>query len=506
MNNLLRKYWYVLCVLPYLGFWTYGLTDLDEGFYGAVTMDMLRLHDWVTPTLNGVPWFEKPILAYWLSMPFVSLIPNEFGARLPSFLCTVATIWIIYRFVKKQLNEETAIASALIYSTSLLVVAIGRMMMTDAPLVLCLTVAFTTFFESIRGNQKLRFLTAASLGFAVLAKGPVALILFGLIGIFAFWRLPETRPNWIRYWLTGTLLLVAIIATWYVPCYLANGQSFIDKFLIEQNIGRFKGGDTAHTVPIWANPIFYPAVLLISTLPWIAGAIKSKFWQTTNTDQSKNPLLTYLLIWFLVVLGFFTISGTKLVHYILPAIPPLSILIANALLARHPRFSNPLSNPAIKSDKSGQQSFPPQGVGSVVADGNREGLTKIITRTAITSITTLAIAQYAFYTDWSNRFKDVQSFAIEAREKDLKLYDYNLGRDPGVGSNIKTTLDDTSHPSLGFYYRKPILESQNNGEPNSIFIGKKDSFLNAVVASSTDQISTFVDRGKYTARINEPKN
>jgi 4-amino-4-deoxy-L-arabinose transferase-like glycosyltransferase len=491
MNNLLRKYWFVLCAIPYLGFWTYGLTDLDEGFYGAVTMDMLRRHDWITPTLNGTPWFEKPILAYWLSMPFVSLMPNEFGARLPSFLCTMATIYIIYRFVKNHFNEETAIASALLYSTSLLVVAIGRMMMTDAPLVLCLTIAFTTFYDSIEGNEKLRITTAAALGFAVLAKGPVALILFGLIGIFSFWRLPETRPNWAKYWIPGTFLLAVIIATWYVPCYLANGQSFIEKFLIEQNIGRFKGGDTAHTVPTWANPIFYPAVLILSALPWIAGAIKAKFWQTTNTDQSKNPLLTYLLIWFLVILCFFTISGTKLVHYILPAIPPLAILVANALITRHPRYITQSNN------QSTPKSSPPEN--------QQTGLIRLIQIASITSITTLAIAQYAFYTDWSTRFKDVQSFAIEAREKNLQLYDYNLGRDIGVDSNIKTTLDDTSHPSLGFYFRKPVIESMNSGEPNAIFVGKKDSFLNAVASVSSDQQSTFVDRGKYSARINEPR-
>lgn len=434
MTSLLRRYWYLLCVIPYLGFWTYGLTDLDEGFYGAVTMDMLRRGDWITPTLNGVPWFEKPILAYWLSMPFVSVMPNEFGARLPSFICTLASGWVLYRFVKKQFSEDTAILSTLIYSTSLLTVAIGRMMMTDAPLVLCLTIAFTTFYESLQGNQKLRLITATALGFAVLAKGPVALVVFGLIGIFTFWRLPDTRSNWNKHWITGTAILAVIIAAWYVPCYLVNGQTFIQQFLIEQNIGRFRGGDTAHalkdTDPLaWLKIpsyfLFYPLVIALSSLPWIVGAFRSKWWKTTETDQSKKPATTFLLIWFCVVLVFFSISGTKLVHYVLPCIPPLSILIAHALLSRHPK-------PRL--------------------------IESWISQSAVVSVAIFGIAQYAFYSDWQKRFKDVQSFAIEAREKNLQLVEGNLGRSEDASDEVNLSLNDTGHPSLGFYYRKPIVD------------------------------------------------
>jgi len=437
MNALIRKYWYLLCVIPYIGFWTYGLTDLDEGFYGAVTMDMLRRGDWITPTLNGSPWFEKPILAYWLSMPIVSVLPNEFGARLPSFLCTMATAWVLYRFVKKHISEDTAILTTLIYSTSLLTVAIGRMMMTDAPLVLCLTVAFTTFYESIQGNQKLRLITATALGLAVLAKGPVALAIFVLIGLFTFWRLPATRANWNKYWIPGTIILTAIVASWYIPSYLANGQLFIQEFIIKQNIGRFTGGDKAHalkktdplgwlTIPSYF--LFYPIVLSLSSLPWIVGAFRSKWWNTNETDQSKNPVASFMLIWFCVVLVFFSISGTKLAHYVLPCIPPLSVLVAHALLTRHPK-PRPLNAWIVQS--------------------------------AVVSVAILGIAQYTFYTDWNKRFREVQSFAIEAREKNLQLVEVKFGRPKNANDEIDLRLNDTGHPSLGFYHRKPILDASH---------------------------------------------
>lgn len=482
MQNFLRRYWYLLCILPYLGFWTYGLTDLDEGFYGAVTMDMLRRGDWLTPTLNGVPWFEKPILSYWLAMPTVALIPNEFGARLPSFLCTIATIWLIYRFAQRHTSEPVAIVSALIYSSSLLVVAIGRMMMTDAALNLCLVIAFTTFYESLQGNQKLRLITATALGFAVLAKGPVALILFGLIGIFSFARLPDSRPNFTKYWTTGTLILAAVVCTWYVPAYLANGQFFIDKFLIEQNIGRFAGGDKAHKVPIWAHPIFFPAVLLLATIPWFFAALKSKFWITLNTDQSKNPALTYLLIWFMVPLVFFSISGTKLVHYILPSIPPFAILIAHSLLTRHPKFS-----PAPLNGEDRSAAHP--------------GLDFALRVAAITSISTFALAQLAFSSYWNDRFRDVQSFAIMARAQNLQLYEANLGRPTGSDPEIKLQLDDSGHPSLGFYYRNPILSYENTLPSEALVIGRDHTFDQYKDTPNT----RVIVRGRYSALIT-PKN
>src|SRR5690349_626404 len=196
----------VACVLPFLGFWAYGLFDLDEGFYGAVVVDMIRRGDWVTPTLNGQPWFEKPILAYWLAVPSVSWFGEAVGPRLPSVLCTLATALVLFRFVRRHLDDGVARLAVLVYCTNLLVVGIGRMMMTDALLVLCLTLALTTFWESIsppptlpsdrdseassflahdhrfetrRGpGSTLRLWSAFFVGLGVLAKGPVAAVLF----------------------------------------------------------------------------------------------------------------------------------------------------------------------------------------------------------------------------------------------------------------------------------------------------------------------------------------
>ncbi|MDI9636937.1 glycosyltransferase family 39 protein [Geitlerinema splendidum] len=414
----------LLCVLPYLGFWLYGLTDLDEGFYGAVVTDMLRRGDWLTPTLNGSPWFEKPILSYWLAMPTVALFGNEFGARLPSFLCTMATCFVLFRFAKKNFNEASSQLAPLIFATGLLVVAVGRMMMTDSALVLCMTLAFTSFYDSLTGDRRLRLWTAAFLGLAVLAKGPVGAVLFVVVAIIFYAATPELRQAYKGWWLVGTLILIGVVSTWYLPAYLANGQFFIDKFLIEQNIGRFSGGDKAHGVPFWAHPIYFPLVILLSTIPWLflsmrRGLIKAKAWQTPDEAGYARR---YLWIWFLTILGFFTISGTKLVHYILPALPALALLMADAL-----------------------------------STANRR---QLLTAIYATPLVMLFLANYAFITYWQKQFAPVQSLAKYTFAEKQKLIVYAMG---GNGNpEIKLSLDESSHPSIGFYYKAPF------GEKNSL--------------------------------------
>lgn len=433
-----------LCVLPLLGFWAYGLFDLDEGFYAAVVADMMRRGDWITPTLNGVAWFEKPILAYWLAIPSVSVFGEALGPRLPSVLCTLATTWVLYSFAKRHWGNDTARVVALVYSTNILVVALGRMMMTDAPLVLCLTIAVTQVADwrlldgCPWGIRRWAFVGVA-VGLGVLAKGPVALILFGAVFLFASFLVPAFKGSWKSAWPLGLLVCFAVAAVWYLPCYLVNGRLFIDKFLIEQNIGRFSGGDRAHSVPVWSHPVYYPVILFLTSLPWIAGALGKDPAEKKRTDLDR-----FLWIWFLVPFAFFTVSGTKLPHYILPAVPPLALIIGHRLAAKCP---------AGRWEKWGLAWSP----------------------------ALLVIAQVVFTLDWTNRMKEVQSLARIASAKDAPLYVFRIGRE-GPSSTGTLSLDQTSHPSVFFYYRPksalaPIetdsIETLRGATPGSLVLTRK---------------------------------
>jgi 4-amino-4-deoxy-L-arabinose transferase-like glycosyltransferase len=320
---------WIFSLLPLLGWWTYGLLDLDEGFYGAVTTEMNRRGEWITPFYNGSPWFEKPILLYWLAKPSILLFGEMIGPRLPSILSTVATYGLVAWFVRRRLGDSVAQSTLLILSSSLLVVGAGRMMLTDPPLVLCLTGAMIFFWESLEDSPRWRLVSAIFIGFGILAKGPVAAILFILAAGWTYWREPELRTAFRNQWLAGFAILVLINTAWYLPAYLVNGQLFVNKFLIEQNIGRFTGGDAAHTLGLASLPLYIP-ILFLGMIPWSIWIWPawpkrvSRGGENNDTLRLRRYLATYAATVFL----FFTLSGAKLPHYILPVFPPLAILLA----------------------------------------------------------------------------------------------------------------------------------------------------------------------------------
>ena len=413
------------CTLPFVGFWATGLTDLDEGFYGAVVSDMVRRGDWITPTLNGQPWFEKPILIYWLAVPSVSLFGEAVGPRLPSVLCMLATAFVLFRFLRRRFAVDVARVATAAYCGSLLVVGVGRLMLTDAPLVLALTMAFTTFWDSLTGNPKMRLWTAVALGFAVLAKGPVAGLLFILVAAVTYWRMPDLRKGFRGHWLTGLALFAIVVGAWYVPCYMANGQTFVQDFLIDQNLGRFSGGDVAHAVPWWSHPVYYPAVLFLAAMPWSWWALKADWFK-----RPEDRLRRYLWIWALVVLGFFTASGTKLPHYALPAVAPLVVLTVLAAMERREHGSTP--------------DF---------------WLKAALVWSALVGV----FATTALQIDYQNRFAEAHALTRYVRGQEGSVVFFRIGRaDSDVG--ISASLNEGAHPSALFYLNREATLTDDVGE------------------------------------------
>jgi len=331
-----RRKWlltYALSVVPLLGFWTYGLFDLDEGFYAAVVAEMNRRSEWITPYYAGHPWFEKPIFLYWLAKPSVLLFGQAIGPRLPSVISTLALFGLCGWYVTRRASPGAGRFCVLALSSSLLLVALGRLMMTDPVLVFFTTAAFLTFYESMVGDQRWRLVTALCLGITVLTKGPVILPLFLVVLIWTLWKEPAFRGHLTKWWVFGTALMLGVVASWYLPAYLANGHAFVQQFLIEQNLQRFTGGDEAHRVPFPWGLIYYPAFLFVGMLPWSIPV--APLWVRSLRDQ-EYPFKRYLARWAVVILVFFTISGAKLPHYIVPAIPPLVMLFSVAAAEKGP--------------------------------------------------------------------------------------------------------------------------------------------------------------------------
>jgi 4-amino-4-deoxy-L-arabinose transferase-like glycosyltransferase len=329
----------LIALIPLLGWWTYGLFDLDEGFYAAVTSEMNRRGEWITPFYNGHPWFEKPILLYWLAKPCLALFGEAFGPRLPDIVATLATYALVLWFGRRRLGDRAAIFSTLVLASCPLVVALGRMMMTDPLLMFCVSAALLTFWESLGRDWRWRVVSAVCLGLGVLAKGPIAGIIFLPPVAWTYWRQPLLRGSFKGGWIIGIVAFSVVVASWYVPAYLADGKVFVNDFLIRQNFGRFSGGDEAHTVAGIQNLVFYPVIILICYLPW------SIFLPVAWKKTEATPLNGFLKAWFLTVLIFFTITKAKLPHYMLPLSAPIALLVGQYLVEWTREKKHPLAWP-----------------------------------------------------------------------------------------------------------------------------------------------------------------
>src|SRR6266850_1319513 len=308
-------------------FWMLGaapLFDVDEGAFSQATLEMFQRGDFLSTYLNGEPRYDKPILIYWLQAASVALLgPNEWAFRLPSALCATAWAWLTYLFVRRHYGIERALFAAALLATSLGVYIIGRAATADALLNLLLAAAmFAAWLHLSTGERKWLYATHAAIGLGVLAKGPIAILIpFGVTLVFCLLR--RDLRAWARAvfdW-RALLLLLAIAAPWYVVILLKEGRGFIDGFILKHNVGRFTGPVSGHT----GSLLYYFPIVLILTLPFTALLVPLA--QRVKTVW-RDDLQLYLALWFGFVFVFFSLSGTKLPHYLLYGMTGLFILMA----------------------------------------------------------------------------------------------------------------------------------------------------------------------------------
>ncbi len=303
------------------GFWSYGPFDLDEGLYSVALMEMQQRGDWVVPTYRGAPFFEKPILFYWTAW-IADLCGAEgvVALRLPSILATLGTLALVGLFTKRM-------GPVMILSVSVLFMGIGRMFMPDPFLVFGMTAALFAFWKA-REDHRWHVAAGVGLAIAVLAKGPMPLVIFGLLGIYCRVRMPSfvTSAPMVSGWkVVGILLFLAIVLPWYVMAAMKSPE-FVDEFLIRQNFGRFTGaGDSAHLGHFW----LYIPVVFVGLLPFSLSLVGA--WRNRAGELEQ---FLWAFVW--IVFLLFSFAGTKLPHYILPAFPPLAVLL-HRYLSRSPK-------------------------------------------------------------------------------------------------------------------------------------------------------------------------
>jgi 4-amino-4-deoxy-L-arabinose transferase-like glycosyltransferase len=332
--------------LFFYGLGSFGLVGADEPRYAQIAREMLQRSDWITPTLQGKPWLEKPVLYYWQAMlSFRVAGVSDQAARLPAAFDATLLIAVIYLFLRR-FRPGSELDGALITASCTAMVIFAHAAATDMPLAACFSIALLAWYAWYDSGRHI-YLAASyfALALGTLAKGPVALALAAVI-ILLF---VAVKRDWqtIRrtLWIPGIVLYLAVMLPWYVAVQLRNPE-FFRFFILEHNLARFSQNVYHHHQPFW----FYVPVFLLAMMPWtfvlILAVVErvrlmwSEGKEAFPSPEDSWPL--FLLLWMLVPVLFFSSSQSKLPGYILPAVPAGALLVAEYLAAR--RSNTPASD------------------------------------------------------------------------------------------------------------------------------------------------------------------
>ena len=335
--------------LFFYGLGQFGLVGADEPRYAQVAREMLDRHDWITPTLGGQPWLEKPPLYYWQAMIFYSLYGvNDAAARAPSAFDATLLVLAVYVFLRR-FRPGGELDGALITASCAAVIGYARAAATDMALASTFSIAMLAWWswnESGRRFYLTFFYSFVALG--VLAKGPVAPFLaVGIIVLYAA-AVREFRLVVKTLWLPGIVLFCAISLPWYFAVQVRNPE-FFRTFFLQHNLERFSSNLYHHPAPFW----YYLPVMVLALVPWIVfagAAVVESVWllwtersggarpsaassatagEAGSADESaEGRFRLFLLLWLIVPVLFFSISRSKLPGYILPAVPAGALLLA----------------------------------------------------------------------------------------------------------------------------------------------------------------------------------
>lgn len=371
-NLFIWIFFAVVIVAVYFTGLNIPLLGPDEPRYSQVAREMFERNDWITPTLGGFDWFEKPALLYWLQIASYKIFGvSEFAARFGSTLFGLGTIFALWllgrnspqinadehesesqRSQTKDQKSKTDFAYwlALIAASSAGLIAFSRGASFDIILTFPTTAALVSFFIFDQSEKKSGVSFYFSIfgfyffvGVALIAKGLVGIVFpFAIVAFYYLLRLKFPSGFFIVSLIWGTILSLLVASAWYLPIYQVNGWKFIDDFFIQHHFQRYTSNKYQHPQPFF----FFLWVLPLMTIPWlpffVAAVWKqikfliSKFKNQSSESETQSSKLrtqnsklsTFAWAWMLVPLVFFSFSGSKLPGYILPALPAALILTA----------------------------------------------------------------------------------------------------------------------------------------------------------------------------------
>ena len=342
---------------PLVGGAGLGLVGADEPRYAQIAHEMLdrfdsahtltsKLSACVTPYLYGKPWLEKPALYYWRAMfVFQDFGVHDWTARLPSATFAFVMIALIYLHMRR-FRPGGHLDAALITVACAGIMGFARGASTDMQMAAPLAIGLLGWYAWYETDSKfwlfdIYFFT----GVATLAKGPVAPVLaIAIVAAFAF-----LRREWSllrrSFWWPGVLLYFAIVLPWFIAVQHQN-PDFFRVFFLQHNLERFTTDRYEHQQPFW----YYLVVVLLALMPWTVIAVRAMIdgirtsvceWRERHfsrcapcAGQPGDAFPEFLVLWALIPIVFFSFSQSKLPGYILPSIPPITILTGDFLFRR----------------------------------------------------------------------------------------------------------------------------------------------------------------------------
>jgi 4-amino-4-deoxy-L-arabinose transferase-like glycosyltransferase len=335
-------------LLFFLGLGDMGLTDRDEGRNAEAGREMFVSGDLVTPTFNGELRVAKPVFVYWLmTLSYHVFGVNEFAARAPSALFGVALILMQYLFLSRLRDPTASLVGALMLLLNIEMLALGRMAITDSVLIFFTTLSLYGFWLGLHEPGTGRHWIwgfYVGMALATLTKGPVGF----LVPLLAAALYLTAARRWTMFWqrgfpIAGTAMTLLLAGPWYAAMLLIHGDAYSSQAKVH-TVGRFLAPMEGHGVGFW----FYIPVLLLGFFPWsllLPAAFYRSYlgWKERRRDLvravaisadsqddsgSGEELEWFAALWIVGTFVFFTLSSTRLPHYIGPLFPAASLLAA----------------------------------------------------------------------------------------------------------------------------------------------------------------------------------
>jgi len=317
-----------------IGLGSVGILDNNEGLYADISREMLTSHDWshwVIPHLNSLPYLEKPPLLYWLTaVSFAVFGVSEWSARLVPVLSSLACVAMLLQFGRIVRRPRAGRLAALMFTSSIGVMAMSRLLMFDMLLTALLTAALMCAYRHLHdGKKKWLRLGYACLALASLTKGSVALVLFGLIAL-GFMLVSHRLRDW-RTWFEPYAILIffAIAAPWHVTASLID-PFFAWFYFYNEHVLRFLGRREPRDY--YSGPWWYYLPRMVAYLfPWSALLSGLYFSAREPLNTRQFPLQRFLWLAWLLPLLFFSLSSAKANYYLIAAVPFAAFHLATAI-------------------------------------------------------------------------------------------------------------------------------------------------------------------------------